>query len=158
MTPDLRADSCPKCGGRLKEPQLVVGVTATRRGLSQAQRSKVGGILQRRRPVRAVHGDCVGGDDDFDSICAALGIPRGIRPCTYENLRAHCERRGAEVLAAPVAPMERNRAIVADVGLLIGCPPNFTRLKSGSGTWATIGFAERAKVERTIIFPDGTTG
>jgi hypothetical protein len=52
--------------------------------------------------------------------------------------------------------MKRNRAIVADSSVLIATPPNYERIKSGSGTWATIGFGERAKIDVRVVYPDGT--
>lgn len=133
-----------------------VGVTARRDGLSTAQRNPVGYELHALGPSIVVHGDCLGGDYDVDCICIELGIPRGVRPCTLEDMRAHCERRGARVLAEPKPPMQRNRDIVADVDVLIGCPPNDVPLKRGSGTWATIRYGRRkAGMLVVVVFPDG---
>lgn len=99
-----------------------------------------------------VHGDCIGADTDFDAICKARGIPRRARPCTIEDMRANCD---AEDVYRVQNPMDRNRLIVDDADIMFACPPNFTRIKRGSGTWATIGFAAREDVETYIIYPDG---
>ncbi len=130
----------------------TVGFTGTRNGMTEPQRQAVRGILMAREPSVCVHGDCVGADADFDGICQELGIERTCRPCTFESMRAHT---GAREVAEPKRPMARNRDIVADADFMIACPPNFERIKKGSGTWATIGFAERAQKELFVIFPDG---
>lgn len=98
-----------------------------------------------------VHGDCIGADADFDEICKARGIPRRVRPCAVYGQRAGCD--GEEILD-PKPPMERNRSIVADADIMIACPWNYKKVKR-SGTWATIGFAERSDVETYVVFPDG---
>lgn len=139
---------------------IVVGFTGTSRGMTEAQKVTVKEALQLILglfSVSAVHGDCVGADDDFDAICEELGVERGIRPCTYENMRARCDgRRGVKALADPVAPMQRNRDIVADADVLIATPPNDVPIKRGSGTWATIGFGKRKGIEVIVVLPDGT--
>ncbi len=135
-----------------------IGFTGTRNGMTREQKLAVERLLDTLWPDVVVHGDCVGADADFDGICGAIGITRHVRPCTYENMRAHCEKHGAIVVAEPKRPMARNRDIVADAtpaGALIACPPNRERIKSGSGTWATIGFGERAGVRVFRVYPDG---
>jgi len=136
----------------------VVGFTGTRNGMTSEQRRSVEDILRELQPAIGVHGDCIGADADFDLLCLECGIMRHIRPCTYESMRAHCERRGAIVVAEPKPPMARNRDIVDDVtphGALIACPPNYHRIKSGSGTWATYGFGRRKGILVEVVFPDG---
>lgn len=132
----------------------TVGFTGTRNGMSKEQHAKVLEILESLPELtHAVHGDCIGADEDFHNICADLGLEINIRPCTFENMRANCD--GTEV-AEPKRPMQRNRDIVAGADIMLACPPNYTKIKSGSGTWATIGFAKRSKKPMYIIFPDGT--
>jgi len=134
----------------------TVGFTGTRSGMTPEQRRAVGALLAVLKPERVVHGDCIGADDDFDWLCSLRGIARGIRPCTApDSLRAHCERNGATALALPERPMMRNRHIVDDADVMIACPPTRQRIKSGSGTWATIGFAERALRKLFVVYPDG---
>ena len=132
----------------------MIGFTGARNGMTQEQRSKVIELIQNSGQEEAVHGDCIGADEDFHNICASFGwIDIYQRPCTFESLRANT---GAFPLSEPKPPMQRNRDIVADSSMMIACPPNYVKIKSGSGTWATIGFAERAKVLLYIVFPDGT--
>jgi hypothetical protein len=131
---------------------MIVGFTGTRNGMKPEQRRTVVQLLQELGATRGVHGDCVGADAHFDAVCKELDIPCGIRPCTFEGLRAWCE---SEVLAEPKPPMARNRDIVADADVLVACPPNYKRIKSGSGTWATISFGERKGIPVYIVWPNG---
>lgn len=131
----------------------TVGFTGTRNGMTPKQRESVKQLLITLNPKCAVHGDCIGADADFDAICESLGIARSSRPCTLTNMRAHT---GAREIAPPKHPMVRNSEIVADSCHMIGCPNGFERIKKGSGTWATIGMAEKAGVPLTIVFPDGS--
>lgn len=101
------------------------------------------------------HGDCVGADAELDALAADRGIARVCRPChAPEDLRANTKAVRA---APPQKPMVRNRAIVGDSDLMIAIPPNDKPIKSGSGTWATIGFAREAAVTLHIIWPDGSS-
>ena len=133
---------------------MVIGFTGTRNGMTNEQISQVCRILHSFRAsdeCEGLHGDCIGADADFDAACAALQIPTQCRPCTFENLRARC----TDAISKPMAPMDRNRAIVADADVMIACPPNYTPIKRGSGTWATIGFAKRAGKRLIVVYPDG---
>lgn len=132
---------------------LCIGFTGTRAGMSLGQRVTVKALLEKIRPALVVHGDCLGSDSDFDYIAKEHGAEVRIRPCTIEEMRACC---ASLALAEPKAPMQRNRDIVADADALIACPLNYKRIKNGSGTWATIRFAERKGIPIFIVFPDGT--
>ena len=125
--------------------------------MTEKQRATVFAIVaalthNKRAPV-GLHGDCLGADEDFNAILTEQGIHRTCRPCTDVRYRAGTD---AAILADPVRPMQRNREIVASADAMIACPPNWKRIKSGSGTWATIGFTERAGKMLYIVFPDGT--
>lgn len=138
--------------------KTVIGFTGARDGMTHAQISTMIKLLMRIYAKtmcmsKGEHGDCVGADADFDALCRGLGIPTECRPCTLESLRAHTP---AVQLAEPVAPMQRNRDVVADSDLLLACPPNFKRIARGSGTWATIGFAEEKGIDVHVVYPDGT--
>jgi len=98
-----------------------------------------------------LHGDCIGADADFNTVCISLNLKTWIRPCTLKDLRAYCD---GEVIADPVKPMKRNQAIVTQSTVMVACPPNDKELKR-SGTWATIRMARRAKKPLYILFPGG---
>lgn len=132
----------------------TVGFTGTRNGMTQAQKDVVRTLLRNEKPDFCIHGDCIGADEDFDTICSLDNIRRGIRPCTFVDMRAHCDKRGAEILSEPTNPMQRNRDIVAQVDVLIGCPPNDTMLPRG-GTWATIRYGLKKGIPVYVVKPDG---
>ena len=133
----------------------VVGFTGTRNGMSAEQLEGVKRILEilsQKLDFVGLHGDCIGADADFDSMCKEVESKTRIRPCTFENIRAYCE---SEEISEPKRPMQRNRDIVADANIMIACPPNDVEIKKGSGTWATIKFSRKAKKLLFIVFPDG---
>ena len=136
---------------------MIIGFTGRRGGMSDEQKESVQTLVEElaasnEEAIFGLHGDCVGADAEFNEICLGLGLKTQIRPCTYENLRAFCE---AEPIALPKAPMKRNRDIVDDADVMIACPPNYTEIKRGSGTWAAIKFTRRAKKPLYIVFPSG---
>ena len=140
---------------------MIIGFTGTRRGMTKAQWDGVLTMLSHYvqtygNLVIGLHGDCIGADDHFDNICASLNVRRNIRPCTFSNMRANCVQKGAREIASPERPMQRNRDIVADADVMFACPPNNEEIKRGSGTWATIRFAKRARKQLHIFFPDGS--
>lgn len=132
---------------------MNIGFTGTRNGMTNEQRETVRYILSAAPPGSVgVHGDCVGADADFDALCKQAGLETYCLPCTFENMRANCTAARAE----PKPPMQRNRDIVAQADTMIACPPNTERIKQGSGTWATIGFSEKANKPLHVVFPDGS--
>lgn len=134
----------------------TIGFTGTRNGMTDQQKETVRQLLNDALimlgPFTGLHGDCVGADADFDALCTEYGIQTACRPCTIDSMRAHT---GAIQIAPPKPPMQRNRDIVADADVMIACPPNYERIKTGSGTWATIGFSQRAGKQLHVVFPDG---
>lgn len=137
---------------------MIIGFTGTRNGMTKKQSDKVYELLQGFAKeyghlALGLHGDCVGADDDFNMHCLSENIRTLCRPCTFENMRAHST---STQIAEPVPPMQRNRAIVTQADVMLACPPNYTEIKRGSGTWATIKFSRRAKKPLYIVFPDGT--
>lgn len=142
---------------------MILGFTGSRvGGTDYADHERQQAVLAEIKRLLAqltmgVHGDCIGWDYAFDQMCRAVGLVTGIRPCTISSMRARCDLQGARVLAEPKPRMARNRDIVADADVMIACPPNYTRIKSGSGTWATIGFAKKKGIPLLTVFPDGTS-
>jgi hypothetical protein len=136
--------------------EMIIGFTGTRNGMTNEQRQTVRNLLSSMKADHAdaigCHGDCVGADADFDALCKEFGFTTYCLPCTFDSMRAWCTEPRAE----RKPPMARNRDIVAQADVMIACPPNAERIKSGSGTWATIGFSEKAGKPLHVVFPDGT--
>ena len=145
---------------------LNIGFTGTRRGMSNPQFDEVLRIvemLKKTAPrtglyqiadISAFHGDAVGADSQFDSICTSLGIVRFIYPSNIEDQRAHCEDRGARITAPPAPPLERNVVIVQHSHIMIAAPA--VNNEERSGTWSTIRRTRRASRPLFLVERDGT--
>ena len=130
---------------------MIIGFTGTRNGMTEEQVNSVREVIKELCPSQGIHGDCLGADEDFNKLCLEAGAETSCLPCTLEGMRANCTKEIAE----PKSPMQRNRDIVILAHAMIACPPNYTKIKRGSGTWATIGFTRRAKKPLYIVFPNG---
>jgi hypothetical protein len=138
---------------------FIVGFTGPRKGMSKVQKKMVSRAVEacifRVKSVKGViglHGDCVGGDEEFDEICKRDHLLETVcMPCTFDNLRAYCTK----AIAEPVAPMQRNRNIVEKAHAMVAAPPTREEIRRGSGTWATIKFTRRAEKTLYLCFPDG---
>ena len=150
---------------------LNIGFTGTRQGMSNPQFDEVLRIvemLKKTAPrtglyqiadISAFHGDAVGADSQFDSICTSFGIVRFIYPSNIEGQRAHCEDRGARIAAPPAPPLERNVVIVQHSHIMIAAPHIGDEHFAGdvrSGTWSTIRKARRASRPLFLVNPNGT--
>lgn len=129
-----------------------VGFTGTQRGMSAQQKVTVANILNHfleKEPVELHHGDCLGADDDADSIASSLGISRVVHPPSNSSKRAWC--KAEKVL--PVKPyLERNHDIVDAVDVMIATPgEDIEQLRSG--TWATIRYARKSGRELHVVRP-----
>lgn len=136
---------------------MVVGFTGTQAGMTWQQKHEVQQRIHiwkhhDRRDVRAIHGDCVGADADFDEICAKEGVPRECRPSNIKEKRANT---GAREIAPPWPPLDRNKFIVFDATCMIACPKTMEE-EMRSGTWMTIRFCRRMKRALLLVWPDGT--
>lgn len=143
---------------------FIIGFTGTRTGMNDDQKRIVRTIVEAyvakfggrdAEVVAALHGNCIGADEQFDDICSDAGIRRMLRPCTWTGTQAGCEHRGAYAIADPVRPLQRNRDIVADASIMIAAPPNLEELKQGSGTWATVRYTRRASKPLFLVYIDG---
>jgi len=136
-----------------------VGITATRHGLTDAQRLTLGTALadawlkdEGSIAHRFHHGDCVGGDVEGAQIARRQGYRVVAHPPINPRLRAYWP--SDEVL--PERDYHaRNRAIVDASWLVIGCPDGPERDRSG--TWSTIRYARQTSARVVVIMPDGST-
>jgi hypothetical protein len=171
---DVVGLTCRRCKGHawLSQETLAktrddfnVGFTGTQEGMAAAQVETVHAMLRRLVEahgdrLRALHGDCVGADFQFDDLCRLLGIWRGVFPSNITAKRAFCERRGAVELATPQPPLERN-PFIFKLGrdLLIAGPKGMAE-EQRSGTWATVRgarkrFTEKRRGRIVVAWPDG---
>jgi len=122
--------------------------------MTNAQKNTLRHILNRVQPSINVfrHGDCIGSDEQAHVIAVELSIQVTIHPPTDPTHRAYCSGNqnceSKEYLA-------RNKDIVNNSGLLIATPGEFNEQRR-SGTWSTIRYARKQRVNLIVIFPDGT--
>jgi hypothetical protein len=135
---------------------VILGYTGTRLGMSASQMERTFRILLATMPRYVTHGGCVGGDDQFDEMAAALGIPRVVRPAATGSraipgsvLRA----RGWVVILQPREPLLRNREIVAASKLMIGAPATAVEERR-SGTWYTIRWTRKRGKRLELLLPE----
>jgi hypothetical protein len=155
----------------------VVGFTGAQGEPTVVQFAKGLRILIACNPLVVHHGDCIGTDAQFHQAVRGLRS-RGelhcsihVHPPVIPDKRAWCEidEGWGDVMHPEEDYMPRNEAIVAAVtravypvdvnhgpsGLLLALPGQMHPVRR-SGTWATYRRAERARVPRIMVFPDGT--
>ena len=133
---------------------MIIGFTGTREGMTALQaRALVQVILDLGGDYReAHHGDCVGADWEFDKICRDLGFDKiVVHPPKDPKLRAYCDG----VILPEKEYKDRNQDIVNASTLIIGAP-NVYGYQPRSGTWQTIGMAQKKNNLHVVVFPDGS--
>lgn len=136
-----------------------VGVTATRKGMSQKQKDKFTEIIKDLKPYEFHDGDCLGGDREAHMI--VRGLFRGCymkgHPPEDDTHRAFSKY---DMWWPPTPYLERNHRIVDVVDIVVACPKQMKEPKTqrGGGTWATVRYARKVGRNLTIIYPDGTIG
>lgn len=129
---------------------IVLGVTGTRQGLSQAQRFAAHRLLVDIGPTRLHHGDCIGVDVQIHVMATKLGIPITVHPPDIRTYRAFT--RGDQ-MTEPLPYLVRDRIIVDTCTLLLAVPNGPEKLRSG--TWATVRYARKQHRRIVILRPDG---
>jgi hypothetical protein len=134
----------------------TAGFTGTRRGITSFQRANLMSLLCLLLPQALHHGDCVGADAEAHGLCRAAGVPVVVHPPADGRFRAFCDPPPGGVLRPARPYLARNRDIVAESAYLIAVPQGERPASSiGSGTWTTVGYAERAGMGVVILHPDG---
>src|SRR5574342_318495 len=126
-----------------------LGFTGTQDGMTEVQRNEVERLLKELDPRHVHHGDCVGADQEFHSMCE--GRIRHIHPSNLGHKRAWCE---GDIVYRPNPPLKRNRHIVNMSDELIAAPYQYLEVMR-SGTWATIRYAKQKGIKIHIVYPDG---
>ena len=131
---------------------MKIGITATRKGMTDPQLEALERILERLKPEELHHGDCIGGDEDAHRIAQKLRIRVVGHPPTNTSAQAHCL---CDRSCAPLPYLERDYKIVEDTDALIALPKGFEEETRGSGTWATYRYAKLKKKPVVLIWPSG---
>ncbi len=129
-----------------------IGITGSRKGLTDSQREKFLKSLAEFSNVEIHHGDCVGVDEGIHKILFAEKgenpkvIQITIHPPSDNKQRAFCETASSKdsILVHSLATedyLTRNQSIVDHCEELWAFPDGPEKLRSG--TWATIRYAKK---------------
>lgn len=134
---------------------VILGFTGSRFGLFEQQHKNLYNGLRVLKPVEVHHGDCVGADAQFHSLCVSMRpeMKIVIHPPKNERLRAFCKHGNVEIRPAKDY-LARDRDIVEEASTLWGCPNSATR--AASGTWSTIAIGLAARKKVMLFTPEGT--
>ena len=132
---------------------MIVGFTGTRWGMTGEQSATVLRLLNQTEANEGHHGDCVGADEQFHTICHMAGVLTVVHPPEDDKLRAYC--KGYWKIEEERPYLVRNRVIVDTCDFLIAAPREEYEpaVYRGSGTWATIRYARRSKRRFRIVWP-----
>lgn len=140
-----------------EQDERKVGFTGTRFGMTPPQRDEFASWIRAIQPIEFHHGDCVGADDEAATIVREImGGKCAIHchPPVDETHRAF--NRHADVTHPAKTHFARNRDIVDATGQTIGAPCDNSPQPRG-GTWYTLGYAEKRRKSRRIMWPDGSS-
>lgn len=130
-----------------------IGTTASRIGLTEKQQSWLEKFLDNNTASVLHHGDCVGGDDTVATLFAKHGSYIIAHPgSSAQSLKACC--RANDFILPPRDNLVRDRVIVNSIQVLLGFPATNFYVET-SGTWYTIRYAMKQKVDLRVIGPDG---
>jgi hypothetical protein len=137
-----------------------LGFTGSRKGMTDDQesalRQELRDLLDEHgtEALEAHHGDAIGADTQFHTICQELNIPVVIHPSKDQKDRAFCE--GAKAERPPQKFRQQSESIVNSSDVLIAAPDGFHERFRGSGTWMTVRIARKAARRIILFFLDGT--
>lgn len=132
---------------------MIVGITATRQGLTVYQQWRLSRALADPSVVEAHHGDCIGGDAEFHALCKEHGVRVVVHPPINPKLRAFC---AGDTILPEDDYLARNRSIVNAVDLLFVCPKENAEPAParGQGTWSAARYARSINKPTDIIWPN----
>lgn len=134
---------------------MIIGVTATRHGITNNQLHVVGSLF--RDPRHALetlhHGMCVGGDTQIHDLVRAK-FPGVLIEGHPPVDRKHYEHREVDKLWPPQTYRTRNEMIVDNSELLI-VVPRYNSQELRSGTWMTFRYSFQQRKNSFIVWPNG---
>ena len=135
---------------------MNIGFTGTQNGMNERQLRILRSLLEEYERKNMYnefhHGDCIGADLQASKLADMLGFKIICHP--PENKTKRGFNRYDEIrIAKPY--LERNHDIVNESLVLIATPATNTEVLR-SGTWATIRYARKKKIEVIIINPNET--
>lgn len=131
---------------------MIFGFTGTTKGMTPEQLASVQHLFARLHVLH--HGDAIGADSQAHSLAVDLYAYIVGHPGPDPARRAF---RACDVTLLPKPFLKRNLDIVnAARDGVVAAPDGKIERFRGSGTWATIRYARRARRPLWIVWPDGT--
>lgn len=128
-----------------------VGITGSRYGLTAKQHVAMHVVLHILKSyymsTRFHHGDCIGVDNQANSIASLLGYETVAHPPSNNSKRAFCK---SDTTLPEMSYYARNMAIVDSCQIIIGCP-RIKEISSGSGTWSTIKYCRSSDKNLLVL-------
>jgi hypothetical protein len=138
---------------------MIVGATATRRGLTQGFPSQYSRIFswlyEHQHEISELHhGVCIGGDEEINNMARMLGIYTVGHPPVNTKYMSNCV---VDTMWEPAEYLARDGDIVTESDVMLVAPWQNTRPKSirGSGTWYTHDLAVAYDLGIVLFWPDG---
>ncbi|MCZ8156055.1 MAG: hypothetical protein O9264_08045 [Leptospira sp.] len=143
---------------------IKIGITGSRKGLSEKQKAAFIKSLAEYSNVEIHHGDCLGVDDGIHTLLFEekwenpKEIQIFIHPPNDSKQRSFSAKKyeGKDILIHSYATMDylaRNQKIVESCDELWAFPEGPEKVRSG--TWATIRFAKKIKKPLRIFLKEG---
>ena len=138
---------------------FTIGYSGSRRGMTTPQTRGIYWYLAEMLAthdwddplIEGHHGDCLGGDVQFDTIVTVLGGRRVAHPPANEKLRAFCK---ADVILTARDYLSRDWDIASATAELVAGPES-PEPEPKSGTWRTIGYAVQLGRPVRVFLPEG---
>lgn len=136
--------------------KIHIGFIGTQDGTTPQQRVTVRQLLLELGATDFHHGDCIGSDDESDTIARELGLALHVHPPANPSKRAWCVVPSGLLTLYPLKPyLERNHDIVDATAALIATPKEMSETLR-SGTWSTVRYARKQGKPVHIAWPDGS--
>ena len=145
-----------KMPGIFSKRENGIGFTGTREGMTEKQMFTTRNILEKlltRDPLQNIfiHGDCVGSDNQANSLVKKFYSKVVVFPPSNSSLRAYCK---ADKTFDNLPYLERNREIVNHCRYLVATPST-DKPQTKGGTWYTVNYALSKGKVVYIVYPDG---
>ena len=129
---------------------MKIGVTGTRDGATEWQLKELAKVLADLKGTEFHHGDCRGVDEQAAMIAKELAYKIICHPPVDDYLRAYFP---ADEMREPAGYLQRDRAIVNSVDVLLVCPKEMAWQPKG-GTWYTHDYAKKTNRPFNVIWPE----
>lgn len=129
---------------------MKIGVTGTREGATEYQLAELRKVLTELKGTEFHHGDCNGVDVQAAAIARELGYKIVCYPPKSTEEQGFF---GGDVMLPPAGYLQRDRAIVDSVDVLLVVPKQMEWQPKG-GTWYTHDYAKKQNKPHNVIWPN----